>query len=563
MGSLHHRQLHRLPESERVVDAENKVCPRIFYPTSNGLQELILAILSSQATRRDAKSYFGRFGRKESGTKVQRQSDLRSETGVSPSHSIPIAIIKLCHADSLPNVGILQLAKTFVQLGRLGMPVCLVVEPEDSYSTLSPSSAWSAIALREKYDSLTNRIVEAIEAQHGRAQAILGELFGQRDSAPEYSQGETVSSSDTVSKIEGSILGPPVAINPIGKRLFFDLMKRGQIPVIAPVAGGINPSLLPVSADSTVYRLCNGISAADNENSPLRISVERVIIIDPIGGLPAAERHGGTHVYINLRQEYDGIANDLSSIIPGNEELCSAESSKLHLRNLVLIKMCLAKLKATSSGLITTPTIASASPSQSTPQSLIHNLLTDKPLISPSLPARRSRTPISNTTLLRTGLPVTVYRSIGPTGDDATSLDLSRLVLLIEDSFGRRLDVDHYFRRIRDKLAAVIVAGDYEGAAVVTNESTIDNSSDSWVPYLDKFAVSTKSQGSGGVADIVFNVLVSTFPDDLIWRSRTTNPVNKWVCNYNCCANNSTLKGREALGSCLELTGVYFGRRTT
>ena len=50
-------------------------------------------------------------------------------------------------------------------------------------------------------------------------------------------------------------------------------------------------------------------------------------------------------------------------------------------------------------------------------------------------------------------------------------LDYSRLVKLIEDSFGRRLDIDHYRNRIRDKTAAVIVAGDYEGAAIVTKES--------------------------------------------------------------------------------------------
>ena len=522
-----------------------------------------MAILSSQATRRDAKSYFGRFGKQESGSKLQSQPALSSDMDVAHSNYLHIAIIKLCHADSLSSVGILPgLAKTFVQLGRLGMRVCLVVEPEESYSTLKPTSAWSAIAVREKYESITNRIVEAIEAQGGRAQPILGELFAQVDSSQDSSPSTCTSSSGTVAEIEQLIFGPPMVINPAGKQLFFDLMQRGQIPVIAPVAGGINPSLLPISADSAVYQLCNGISPSSEGDSPSAVSVERVIIIDPIGGLPAAERHGGSHLYINLRQEYDGIVSDISSIIPGNEASPSG-SSKLHLRNLVLMKMCLAKLNATSSGLITTPTIASASPSQSTPQSLIHNLLTDKPLVSPSLPARRSRTPISNTTLLRSGLPVTVYKSLDPTGGDANPLDLPRLVQLIEDSFGRRLDVDHYFSRIRDKLAAVIVAGDYEGAAVVTKENSALYSTESWVPYLDKFAVSTKSQGSGGVADIVFNVLVATFPDDLIWRSRKTNPVNKWVRNCIYYTNISISKGREAPGSCLGLTGVCFGHQRT
>ena len=522
-----------------------------------------MAILSSQATRRDAKSYFGRFGTQDSGSKVQTQPPLSSTTSVRASESIHIAIVKLCHTDLLPSIGILPgLAKTFVQLGRLGMPVCLVVEPEDSYSTKQPSSPWNAAALREKYGNLTNRVVEAIEAQGGKAQPMLGELLIQIDSIPESSRDKRIPSSDTVAKIEQSILGPPMAIDPLGKQLFYDLMKRGQIPVVAPVAGGIKPSLLPISADSVLYRLCDGISISNDEDSPSRLVIERVMIIDPIGGLPAPERRGGSHVYVNLCQEYDGILHEISSRLLANEGSSLAESGKLHLRNLILIRMCLAKLNATSSGLITTPTIASASPSQSAPQSLIHNLLTDKPLISPSLPARRSRTPILNTTLLRTGLPVTVYKSIDPTGDNETSLNLSRLVRLIEDSFGRRLDVDHYLNRIRDKTAAVIVAGDYEGAAVITKESSADSSSRSWVPYLDKFAVSTKSQGSGGVADIVFNILVSTFPDDLIWRSRKANPVNKWVVTrYLRKLTCSILSGREGAGSCLGLTGVYFGHQ--
>jgi len=184
-------------------------------------------------------------------------------------------------------------------------------------------------------------------------------------------------------------------------------------------------------------------------------------------------------------------------------------------------------LSSTSSALITTPRMAASQASQSAPQSLIHNLLTDKPLISPSLPRRRASTPISETTLLRLGLPVKVYTSMDEKKDNMPPLSFTRLVELIEDSFGRQLDVDRYRKRLENKTAAIIIAGDYEGAAIVTKETLPGLKG--WVPYLDKFAVSGKSQGSRGVADIVFNVLTSVFPDDLIWRSRKTNPVNKWV----------------------------------
>jgi amino-acid N-acetyltransferase len=92
-------------------------------------------------------------------------------------------------------------------------------------------------------------------------------------------------------------------------------------------------------------------------------------------------------------------------------------------------------------------------------------------------------------------------------------------------------------------VAGIIIAGDYEGGAICTWEtpSTLrqhsfgshpspnDTDSPHWVPYLDKFAVLTSSQGSGGVSDIVWAALVRTcFPRGVVWRSRTSNPVNKW-----------------------------------
>lgn len=49
------------------------------------------------------------------------------------------------------------------------------------------------------------------------------------------------------------------------------------------------------------------------------------------------------------------------------------------------------------------------------------------------------------------------------------------------------------------------------------------------VAYLDKFAVLKRSQGSSSVADVVFKGMVmSQFPNELLWRSRKNNPVNKW-----------------------------------
>jgi amino-acid N-acetyltransferase len=114
-------------------------------------------------------------------------------------------------------------------------------------------------------------------------------------------------------------------------------------------------------------------------------------------------------------------------------------------------------------------------------------------------------------------------------------IDLPRLVHLIEDSFGRKLDVDDYLNRVNENLAGVIIAGEYEGGAILTWEKPegLDDQTayeqGRYVPYLDKFAVLRKSQGSGGCADIVFNAMVrGCLPDGVSWRSRKDNPVNKW-----------------------------------
>ena len=230
-------------------------------------------------------------------------------------------------------------------------------------------------------------------------------------------------------------------------------------------------------------------------------------------------------------------------------------------------------LPSASSGIITSPT--DVANSAQTPQAsdvssvgtrrqrnpLIHNLLTDKPLLSSSLPMSRRGavqgngtvdTPTSHTTFVKRGMPLTVlpnprvemwsaYQERRVKLDDPC-IDLPRLVHLIEDSFDHKLDVQDYLNRVNNRLAGVIIAGEYEGGAILTWETppgVPDDGSDAsrarMVPYLDKFAVLKRSQGAGGVADMVFNAMVRTcFPNGVCWRSRRDNPVNKWYFERSC-----------------------------
>lgn len=376
---------------------------------------------------------------------------------------------------------------------------------------------------------------------------------------------------------------------------------KGSAVIVPPVVLEESAKSRPVDPDQVIIsitRFLSGIqlpsppsidtTEAGEAASPLKKAfVDRVIVLDPVGGIPAKTRWNNAHVFLNLEDEYDSAKEHLSAM-PGSQGSPAnsirtrdahpeADRVQSHLRNLELAKNTLKILPSTSSALITTPReaanlhprmedVAGGSTmgfvgtvgTRRSHNPLIHNLLTDRPSHSASLPLGRIKPMIQNadpasnpvmspTTLAKRGMPVTVYPDPGVTGWTApkpggprlkltdTCVDLPRLVHLIDDSFNRKLDVRHYLDRVEQSLAGIIIAGEYEGGAILTWERPFGMDekeayeSGRLVPYLDKFAVLKKSQGAGGVADIVFNAMVrDCFPEGVCWRSRKNNPVNKW-----------------------------------
>jgi amino-acid N-acetyltransferase len=314
--------------------------------------------------------------------------------------------------------------------------------------------------------------------------------------------------------------------------------------------------------------------------------VDRIIVIDPFGGIPANSRGDGARVFVNLEEEFDILQTALAAHVQTGPPMTTAgligNPTPKHTEHLRLVQRTLAILPSTASAVITSPAEAANlrfSAAQVDPTNvgqfagevktrrwqnpLIHNLLTDRPIYSASLPIGKIKpsgrgtevTPprMPTTTLVKRGLPVTIFpdprsgRWQPPKPGTPrlrltdTCIDLPRLVHLINDSFNRKLDVEHYLRRVEDSLAGIIIAGEYEGGAILTwerpfgmDEETAYNAG-RLVPYLDKFAVLKKRQGAGGVADIVFNAMVrDCFPRGVCWRSRKDNPVNKWYFERSC-----------------------------
>ncbi|KAF9893803.1 Amino-acid acetyltransferase, mitochondrial [Aspergillus nanangensis] len=598
-------------------------------------REFFLSLLNSASTKREAKSYLARLKAQHS-PKIQPKKqetpiedttlqslasgvNLGSFHGASrsvydspvfrqdstpvprveiPQQRLHLALIKFTTPQLLDDSIIDGVAKTLSQLNRLGMASCVVVDP---------GAGDDPNILRRIAAEQTDRLSSAIDALPDSKSAHLDSVLSLSLADPDHP----------------SVLSRKGLLSPL---------RDGHIVIVAPVAYTEDvPKAITVPADDAVLALTKEFAGLalnpDPDEDPWltaqrigslqrEVSLDRVILLDPLGGIPAFMGPQASHVFINMEQEFDDIEQELlrvrqpattarpqqvsdsargesvSSIADSNpiskfvnHEVVSIMPSgqepglpgpKLeqravdgHLQNLRVSQKALAMLPATSSGIITSPAEVanSARAPQATPSGLavgtrrqrnplIHNLLTDKPLLSSSLPFSRREAmngrrgsitaPSSHTTFVKRGMPISIIPNPRVqvwtaqnrprlTLDDP-SIDLPRLVNLIEDSFNRKLDVQDYLNRIRDRLAGLIIAGEYEGGAILTWElppGVEDDGSDAsqarMVPYLDKFAVLKRSQGAGGVADIVFNAMVRTcFPNGVCWRSRKDNPVNKW-----------------------------------
>ncbi|KAB8209933.1 hypothetical protein BDV34DRAFT_209766 [Aspergillus parasiticus] len=562
-------------------------------------REFFLSLLNSASTKREAKSYLARL-KAQHPPKVQTKPttghsketvtqslpsgvNLGSFYGASrsvydspvfrhdstplpplselPEERLHLALIKLRTPQLLDDTIINGVAKTLSQLSRLGMACCVVVDP---------GTAGNANTLRRVAAEQAERISIAVDAQPDSKSAHLDSVLSLSPMFPELP----------------TVLSRKALLNPL---------RDGQIVVVAPIAYTEDvPKAVTISANDAILALTKELAGLamrpDPDEDPWltaqkianlqkEVSLDRVILLDPLGGIPSFRGPQTSHVFINMEQEFDDIKNELlhvqsseacTATTPKGENILVQDPLERHLDNLQLSQNVLAMLPSASSGIITSP--LEVSNSARTPQAnpsdvsavgtrrqrnpLIHNLLTDKPLLSSSLPMSRREamnrrrgsinTPSSHTTFVKRGMPLTMIPN--PRVEvwtaqnrprltlDDPSIDLPRLVQLIEDSFNRKLDVQDYLNRVNDRLAGLIIAGEYEGGAILTWElppGVEDDGSPAsearMVPYLDKFAVLKRSQGAGGVADIVFNAMVrSCFPNGVCWRSRKDNPVNKW-----------------------------------
>ena len=526
------------------------------------------------------------------------------------SEPLHVALVSINSPQLVTDETLQGIGLTLSQLVKLGLSCIVVVDLQDK-QTLDISSEQ---ALQRRMDAIeqADRVVSVIDHQHGRGARRLESIIDISPTKDDLTASVKIRGDARVSH----------------RNLLFAPLRRGVIPVIAPVGyTSLDQKAVAIGANEVILALTRELagithSPASEDNLadlawsiPMvqrQVSLDRIIVLDPLGGIPSTNSMSESHIFVNLEQEYDDICEELmnpqgnryrkamsgnwrnlstvSSLGRNNQLPKLAESETIatsiqapkegqssinlsidtHLGNLRLVRDALFILPPSSSALLITPEEAANSSGHSSisrmpgvgtrpfRNPLIHNLLTDKPIFSSSLPRNRlspssssNQSSSSPATFIKRGMSLNLLPdpraeswtppmpSSQPLQLSDPRIDLPRLIHLIEDSFGRPLDVSRYLARISQNLAGIIVAGSYEGAAILTWEvppnipsSLIPGTqaySARMVPYLDKFAVLKRSQGAGGVADIVFSAMVrDCFPKGVVWRSRRDNPVNKW-----------------------------------
>ena len=397
------------------------------------------------------------------------------------------------------------------------------------------------VRLREEMKRETIRFSDMLEAKGGAARPLLEGVLCVHGAAFE----------DTLDPIASTSARP---YEKTTEDLFVDSLsgirnavRRGEIPVIPPIAIDASCFSLCVSANDAVRAIAHGLADAESWTglryeadarlaNDVDLTPVRLMIINREGGLPSHARGGDPHLSINLESEFDYI----------NKTFIWHDTHPTALSNLALVRDCLSHLPRTASAVLV---------SHRSPRSLIANLITNKPAHSPSLshdllPRRNMQ---HQPTIVRRGLPIRVHRNM----DD---IDEDKMTYLLEESFGKTLNRQPFYDRLRNDLDFCIVAGDYQACAIVTNEVRRDPTTgtpaldsetglaEEPIAYLDKFAVLPSLQGDGTV-DFLWGALRDEswglglldalnpnvgglggegIPRDLVWRSRSNNPVNKW-----------------------------------
>lgn len=569
--------------------------------------EFLLSLLQAGPSIRDSKKFLAHFNAprpnvststKTTGNSA-RTSATKDDASIAPNIAVPsstststskssrqlnnpLVADLLSHTTRRPalvkiqgpfsDVQLDSVAKGMAYLQKLGLVSVIVLDRDD----LTPDESNGYFGLGNGSGSGSGSSIASMEMQKRRKKAAMRDLertvaFLGKHRAPARPILATVIRSrsakgkEPATDNDGNSSENEHGIEAFVEAEGLDHIRRavddGEIPVLIPIAVDEQCRSRMISGDEVIKALARAmvhnpkpLSLAKVEAGPEREGLDdvpsssaltttrpksdltplRLLIINREGGIPSYARAGLPHLSVNLESEYDFIH---SHFLPAWKTTHPSA-----LQNLTLAKECLEIMPANGSALVV---------SHKSPAALIANLITNKPAFSASLPHSlliEGRVTPHTPTLIRKGLPIKIIRSL-------EGVDRVKLTSLLERSFRRVLDQEAFYSRLESDLDFLIVAGDYVGAALCTNErpnifrvGNTKKERDGSICYLDKFAVLPSHQGDGTVDFLWVALRDETFGlgltdaananegslsgigrgRDLVWRSRADNPVNKW-----------------------------------
>ncbi|KAI8058331.1 hypothetical protein BDF22DRAFT_665116 [Syncephalis plumigaleata] len=486
--------------------------PRHYREEALENRDLIYSVLSARPSKREARHFLKRLVPQAEPNVTSKKAHMH-ENQQDPverlwrrtTHINALVLVPSSSNGSVNSNEYHKIIQVLLRLQRLGIcPVVIIddtIQCNDNDELLTNNDGETCENSREA----ACQLAEMIDTAGGRARPIWSDVLLWRDETGSRRRRKDHRNmtriDDQVERLDANLASVKAAI------------ALNQIPVIAPCAISMDGQWQRVAADAALVAIARQSACLAKDT----LSFHKLILINEYGGLPR-------HALINIIDEADSIRASLSG-----------PSKAAHCRTLWLAERALAYLPGTASAL--------AIAAQHSP-AILANVITEKPEWSPSLPEalkpmqaispnallnidhhqqqqqHRLLTAPINYTVLRRGMTLRVCKQLD-------ELDRSALFTLLEQSFGRKLMVEQYWQRLMHCHTGTIVAGDYQGAAIMTNESTnVNLPGATSMTYLDKFAVSPRSQGLG-VADIVWHRMQQIYPI-VTWRSRANNGVNGW-----------------------------------
>ncbi|WWC66469.1 uncharacterized protein I206_100371 [Kwoniella pini CBS 10737] len=514
--------------------------------------DFILSILQASPSVRDSRSYLSSFAPPPqtpiipsttsdittTSTSTSNKTESQAENPLVNSLLNPIirrpALVKI--QGPFTDAQLDSICKGMAHLQKLGL-VSVIVVDRDDLPTIESKDRFEAQRQRSIVRKEVERVVHFLSRHRSIARPIFSTVARINENDKDKNKNKNVIESE---EEENEVFIEEEGLDHVRRAVM-----EGEIPVLLPVALDEGCRSRRISSNKVLLALAKSMSLSNssnssntsnsnsNSNSKYDLTPLRLLVINREGGIPSYARQGLPHLSINLSSEFEYINKTFQN--------SWKDTHPTSLFNLKLSKECLEYMPPESSALIV---------SHRSSSSMIANLITNKPAHSASLPHSlinnsEGRITRDTPTIIRKGLQVRVLRSF-------KEINLKKLKDLLEFSFKKNLDEENFYKRLKNDLDFVIIVGDYSGAAICTlegkskfNEKEKTKKS---ICYLDKFAVNPKNQGDGTV-DFLWvalrdetyglGLLDASNPSigslkgvgigrDLVWRSKSNNPINKW-----------------------------------